>query len=102
MGDGAAVSAGIRIGTDSFSVKECVQLINVLIIKYGIECSIHMQNGKPRIYIPASSKKSIYSITPSPRRRGRRGAVKPHMIPSMYYKLGERTPHSLGEKTSIL
>lgn len=35
MGDGSATSAGgIRIGTDSFSVKDCIILINVLIIKY--------------------------------------------------------------------
>jgi hypothetical protein len=84
MGDGAAVGAGIRIGTDSFSVKECVQLINVLMIKYRIKCTIHMISGKPRIYIPASYKKRFIQL------------VKPHMIPSMYYKLGELTSHNLG------
>jgi hypothetical protein len=55
MGDGSAVGYGLRIGTDSYSVIECVQLINVLMIKYRIDCTIHMLEGKPRIYIPASS-----------------------------------------------
>ncbi len=87
MGDGGAQSSGIRIGTDSFSVKECVLLINVLIIKFGIDCSIHMQKGKPRIYIPASSKKAFIQL------------VKPHMISSMYYKLGE--PTSSGEQSDL-
>lgn len=76
MGDGSAASAGLRLGTDSFTIKECVQLINVLIVRYGVSGTIHMLDGKPRIYINAKSKKLLIPI------------VKPYMHPSMYYKLG--------------
>jgi len=77
MGDGSIASYGIKIGTDSFSVKECVLLINVLIIKYNINCTILMNNNnKPRIYIKAESKNRLISL------------IKPYLVPSMYYKLG--------------
>jgi hypothetical protein len=42
------------------------------------DCAIHIHGAKSRIYIPAKSKKILIQI------------VKPHMIPSMYYKLGEK------------
>jgi hypothetical protein len=76
MGDGSVASYGIKIGTDSFSIKECVLLINVLIIKYNIDCTIHLNNDKPRIYILSSSKDKLISL------------IKPYIIPSMFYKLG--------------
>ena len=77
MGDGSAIGGGIRIGTDSFSVKDCVTLMNVLIIKFNINCSLHFSENKPRIYIPKSSKKLLIPL------------IKPHMVQSMWYKLGE-------------
>ena len=37
--------------TDSFSIKrqrrEVVLLINILIIKFDLDCSLHMQRGNP-------------------------------------------------------
>ena len=79
MGDGSSTSAGgIRIGTDSFSVKDCIKLVNVLIIRYNISTTIQIQkNGTPRLYIGIRSKELLIPL------------VKPHMVPSMYYKLGK-------------
>lgn len=76
MGDGQVASNGLRLCTDSFSISEVVKLINVLIIRYGLKCTIHMQGGNPRIYIFAKSMDRLALI------------VKPHMIKSMNYKLG--------------
>ena len=41
--DSSTTSGGIRIGTDSFSIKDCIKLTNVLIIKYNINCTIQIQ-----------------------------------------------------------
>lgn len=77
MGDGSSSSSGLRIGTDSFTIKDCIKLVNVLIIKYNIHCSIHIQkNGTPRIYVKSQYKKILIPM------------IMPYMIPSMYYKLG--------------
>jgi len=82
MGDGSAIGSGLRLGTDSFTIKECVLLINVLIIKFNLNCSLHLLENKPRIYISAKSKNNLVSI------------VKPHMTSSMYFKLGKIVSNS--------
>src|SRR2546423_3767514 len=88
MGDGSLLGSGIKISTDSFSIKDCVLLINTLLIKYNINSTIHLNNNKPRIYILADSKDKLISL------------IKPYMIPSMYYKLGIIINYSLSlEKT---
>jgi hypothetical protein len=77
MGDGGIMaSKGIRISTDSFSIQDVVKLMNVLAIKYRISSTIHMSDGKPRIYIKKQNVESLIAI------------VKPHIDSSMYYKLG--------------
>lgn len=81
QGDGQPASNGLRLCTDSYSVQEVVKLMNVLILKYRLVCTLHMQGGKPRIYISAKSMSLLSSI------------VKPFMCESMLYKL------RLGEKT---
>jgi LAGLIDADG DNA endonuclease family/Cytochrome c oxidase subunit III len=75
MGDGTIASNGLRICTDSFSAPEVVILMNVLMIKYRLDCTLFMDRGRPRIYISAKSIKLLESI------------VKPYTIPSMYYKI---------------
>ena len=82
LGDGSAIGSGLRLGTDSFTIKECVLLINVLIIKFNLNCSLHLLENKPRIYISAKSKNNLISI------------VKPHMTSSMYFKLGRIVSNS--------
>jgi hypothetical protein len=77
MGDGAVMrEKGLRICTDSFSTKDVILLMNVLIIKYRLSCTLHKNKEVYRIYIPKSSMVLLVSI------------VKPHMVPSMLYKIG--------------
>lgn len=75
MGDGTAVSGGIRICTDSFSVQDVVKLGNALTIRYGLIISLHKNSGNYRIFI---SRKSMLLLIP---------LIKPFMGKSMYYKL---------------
>jgi hypothetical protein len=79
MGDGVPYkSGGISLCTDSYSAAlwAAVRLINVLIIRYDLKCTIHTHRpGQYRIHI---SKKSVESL---------KIIVIPHMIPSMLYKI---------------
>ena len=52
MGDGQARPYGLVLCTDSYSVKDVVKLINVLIIKYRLECAIrvHKENQISYLY----------------------------------------------------
>ena len=75
MGDGQNTIHGLRLCTDSYKLSEVVKLMNVLIIKYRIDCSMHFLEGKPRIYIPVKYISLLSSI------------VKPHMSKDMFYKL---------------
>jgi hypothetical protein len=77
MGDGTFNGISILLCTDSYSIKDIVILINVLIIKYDIHCTIrHHKNIYPRIYI---LKKDLFKL---------RLIVQPFMHKSMIYKLG--------------
>lgn len=80
MGDGEQQPSGMNLCTDSFSIEEVVILINVLIIKYNLNCTIRNKtkpSGKTvaRIYLPASEMQKLRSI------------VSPHIISSMQYKI---------------
>ena len=80
MGDGSfhPVNGGLLICTDSYSIKEVVNLMNVLIIRYNLTCSIRQHNkGQYRVSIHKQSIKSLAAL------------VKPYMDPSFYYKIGE-------------
>jgi hypothetical protein len=64
MGDGT-YNSGVRIQTDSFTEKEVVFIINVLIIKFNLECSIHYQRGNPVLYIKSKSiKRNLHNLLP--------------------------------------
>ena len=75
MSDGQVASNGLRICTDAYSSSDIVKLINVLMIKYRLVCTIHVLDDRQRIYISA---KSINLLAP---------IIKPYMIKSMYYKI---------------
>ena len=79
MGDGQASRLGLVLCTNSYSVKDVVRLMNVLMIRYRLECTIHLkrQNQKVEylIYIREGSMTLLRSI------------VIPYLHPSMYYKL---------------
>ena len=78
MGDGTTKNSGLIICTDSYSIQDVVRLMNVLILRYDLNCTLHKSsNGLGyRIYISKNSVSKVVEI------------VKPHLIPSMYYKIG--------------
>jgi hypothetical protein len=41
MGDGAVQRHGLILYTNSYSIQDIVLLMNVLIIRYRLECTIH-------------------------------------------------------------
>ena len=76
MGDGKALRHGIVLCTDSYSLEDVVILMNVLLIKFRLDCTLryHTQT-QPRIYIKESSMPLLREI------------VMPHMCSSMLYKI---------------
>ena len=76
MGDGSAHKHGLILCTDSYKLVEVVRLMNVLIIKYRLECTLRFHTPtQPRIYIRAKSMPILREL------------VKPYMIESMLYKI---------------
>jgi len=79
MGDGNALHHGMILCTNSYSIKNVVKLMNVLMIRYRLECTITLkkQNQKVEymIYIRQNSMSLLRSI------------VKPYVCSSMLYKL---------------
>jgi hypothetical protein len=65
MGDGT-YNSGVRIQTDyGAPPQEVVFIINILIIKFNLECSIHYQRGNPILYIKSKSiKKNLHNLLP--------------------------------------
>lgn len=75
MSDGLSNQYGLTLCTDSFTVAEIVILINILKIKFNLDCNIHYYNKYPRIYIKANSMEQLRLI------------VNPYIIPFSRYKL---------------
>lgn len=92
MGDGTFVS-GVLICTDSFILKDVVKLMNVLIIKYSLECTLREpKKDQYRIYIRKQSLSILVAI------------VKPHMSTHFLYKLGleqSKTKNVKSERYSV-
>lgn len=79
MGDGSSREFGLEICTDSYSVIDIIRLMNVLIIRYNLECTIHYHTStQPRIYIRQRSMSLLRDI------------VRSHMEKSMLYKIEGR------------
>ena len=77
MGDGTKVYKGLTLQTQSFTIQECVFIISILIYKFNLKCSIHMQRNQPTIYISSKSMKKLIPL------------ILPYMCRSMMYKLSE-------------
>ena len=75
MCDGTSNQYGLTLCTDGFTLTDVVILINILIIKYELDCRMHLCNNKPRIYITAKSMNRLREI------------VEPYIIPFSAYKL---------------
>lgn len=80
MGDGSEKSHGLIICTNSYSVQDVIRLMNVLIIRYRLDCNLRLktrQNKKIEymIYVRQRSMPLLFNI------------VSSYMHPSMVYKL---------------
>lgn len=79
MDDGCYIKQrGIKLSTNSFTLKEVKILISIIKKKYSFNCSIHKTGvvNQYNIYIP---KKYLPQLI---------HRIKKHFDPSMYYKLG--------------
>ena len=75
MDDGAADGKQVRLNTQSFSLEENEALLSLLRAKLGIEANLNRDKGGYRLRIANASMERL------------RVLIKPHMIPSMLYKL---------------
>ena len=78
MEDGSRVKDTVRIATNNFEKEEVSYLCKVLTEKYGIIAS-PVKGGKGKgyvLYIYKGSSERFINL------------VKPHMVKTMYYKLG--------------
>lgn len=76
QGDGAKRNkGGIVLCTDYFSLKEVVLLMNLLLIKFNIKSTVHVDNGKARIYINKLELNKIKHL------------IKPYFVKSFLYKI---------------
>jgi hypothetical protein len=69
------ISIGLTICTDNYTLNGVVRLINILKIRYDLDCTIHYSRGLPRIYIKANSMDKLRQI------------ITPHIISFSAYKL---------------
>jgi len=51
MGDGTAREYGLEICTNSYSLEDVVRLMNVLMIRYILECSLRAHKKKSISYL---------------------------------------------------
>ena len=77
-GDGRWVENGVKLSCNSFTLKEVEYLLNILITKFNLSCTIQ------KIHLP--NKYSIYIKKDSINKL--RELVLPHMHKSVFYKLG--------------
>lgn len=82
IGDGSVSRHGIILCTESFTIQEVTLLLNVLMERYGLECTLHPRGNSYRIYIRESSMPLLRSI------------VSPFMCSSMLYKLKVNSQNS--------
>jgi len=69
MCDGLSNQYSLTLCTECFTIKEVVCLINILKIRYDLNCNLHTIKSGPRIYIKAESMKRL------------RLFVSPYLIP---------------------
>ena len=76
MDDGGFVDPGVRIATNCFTKEEVELLAKALNTKFNIKSSLLKKNDGYHLCILKESMNLLKEL------------VLPHMVPSMYYKLG--------------
>ena len=74
--DGTFKNPGVRIATNCFTKEEVELLVKVLETKFNIKSTLHKNNSNYQLYIKKESMSLLKKL------------VLPHMVPSMFYKLG--------------
>ena len=79
MDDGGRVGYGLKLATNSFTFADTTRLALVLYELYGIKATVQKTGvlGQFHIYVWAESMPQLRAI------------VRPYMVSSMLYKLGE-------------
>ena len=79
MDDGARVGSGLKLSTNSFTFEDATRLVLVLNRLYGLKCSVQSAGHLNQyiIYIWSESMTNLRQL------------VKPYMVSSMLYKLGD-------------
>lgn len=77
--DGGRVGSGLKLATNSFTFEDNLRLVQVLHKLYNIKATVQSA-GKPEQYIIYIWAESILTL---------KQIVKPHIVSSMLYKLGE-------------
>jgi len=62
QGDGFKRGSGFCFATHSFSLVDTVRLLNVLTIRYRLNCTIQSHEGKPMLYIRKESMNTFREI----------------------------------------
>lgn len=75
QGDGTKRNRGFTFNTQSFTLQQAVLLLNVLNIKFGLDCTIYYDREKPIVHVKSNSMNTFRAI------------VYPYFHPSMLYKL---------------
>lgn len=76
MGSGISLQGrGIKLYTNFNNIFDTVKLVNVLMIKYRLRCSLRLEKNKQIIYIYRSSLNTLFMI------------IKPYMLYSMIKKI---------------
>ena len=77
IGDGVRVGKGLSLSTNSFTDQDCTRLTQVLYDLYNVKSSVESGPRRYKINIWAESMFDLRSV------------VRPHMVSSILYKLGE-------------
>lgn len=73
--DGTKRNKGLTFNTQSFTLQQAVLLLNILSVKFGLDCTIYFDRGKPMVHVNYKSMNTF------------RALVYPYFHPSMLYKL---------------
>nr|ATV99259.1 hypothetical protein [Naumovozyma castellii] len=74
MCDGSNKEGGINLNLQSFTLKELIFIMNILYIKFDLNCTLHKSRNSYTIYIRVESVKRLYP------------KIMKFIIPSMRYK----------------